>query len=396
MARPDTSLGDSHNFGRRVVLRGGRVRKPRTVFWEWLVLSDESPLRRLLAAKAARDALGPGAFAFLPTLRFFGPSARDAGEVERVTLEPLGKLGGEDRRDLAAAAGRGLALFSWLGVSDLHWENLMLGRGRDGSIVFAPLDIESVLSDLSLPTETKLLPDPDPEYAAVCRHACGVRRLLPFLGKPVEAASLGTMVGAYFSMLTFLDRNATAVAKVLSAERGLRTAPIRVCLRGTDEYVRSRSVPPWPPLLDAEAEQLERGDIPYFFRLYGQPGIRYYADPTLKKIRSLPTRGDVPKLEPLLSVSKGLRSPSRTRLAEEGLFTLLGAFDHPGLTGRLDAGAVEVRFGARSIVVRLPDAKELRSPRKLGALVSSVYLPCRCGEVRGVLVPRVTRCALTW
>ena len=43
----------------------------------------------------------------------------------------------------------------------------MLGRGAHGAVVFAPLDIESILSDLSLPTETKLLPDPDPEYAAV-------------------------------------------------------------------------------------------------------------------------------------------------------------------------------------------------------------------------------------
>jgi hypothetical protein len=166
-------------------------------------------------------------------------------------------------------------------------------------------------------------------------------------------------------------------------------------LRGTDEYVRSRSVPPWPPLLDAEAEQLDRGDIPYFFRCYGRPGIRYYADPNLKKFRSLPTRGDVPRLEPLLSLSRGLRSPSRRRLAEEGLFTLLGAFDHAGLAGRHDAGAVGVRFGKSSIVVSLPDGEELRAPRKLDALVGSVYQACRCGEVRTVFVPPVTRCALT-
>jgi hypothetical protein len=196
-------------------------------------------------------------------------------------------------------------------------------------------------------------------------------------------------------MLAFLERHTATLARCLSALPGLRTAPIRVCLRGTDEYVRSRSVPPWPPLLAAEAEQLERGDIPYFFRLYGRPGIRYYADPHLRKISSLPTRGDVPKLEPLLSVSGGLRSPSRQRLREEGLFALLGAFDHPGLTGFGATGALDVRFGARSIVVRLPTGEELKSPRKLDALVGSVYLACRCGEVRPVFVPSVTRCALT-
>jgi hypothetical protein len=389
------ALGDSHNFGRRVSLRGALVEKPRTVFWEWLLLSAESPLRRLLAKLTAEDELGAGAFAFLPSLRFYGVASRDGGKVEKVELEPLGRLSSPERNELAVVAGRALALWSWLGVSDLHWENLVLGRSAAGALVFAPLDIESILSDLSLPTETKLLPDPDPEYAAVCRHAAGIRRLLPYLGKPIEPPLLATMVDAYVTLLAFLERNSGAIARVLKALPGLRTAPIRVCLRGTDEYVLSRSVPPWPPLLDAEAEQLERGDIPYFFRLYGRPGIRYYADQELERVRTLPSRGDVPKLEPLLSAARGLRAPSRQRLREEGLFTLLGAFDHPGVTGRHGAGALGLSFAARSITVSLPNDEELRSPRKLHALVSSVYLPCRCGEVRTVFVPAVTRCALT-
>jgi hypothetical protein len=395
MARPRAPLGDSHNFGRRVSLRGRRVDKPRTVFWEWLLLSAESPLRRLLADAAERDGLGADAFAFLPSLRFFGATSPLGGQVEKVALEPLGRLATRERRELATAAGRALALFSWLGVSDLHWENLVLGRGARDAIVFAPLDIEAILSDLSLPTETKLLPDPDPEYAAVCRHACGVRRLLPYLGKPIEPAHLGTMLGAYATMLAFLERRSADIARVLSKLPAVRTAPIRVCLRGTGEYVHARSAPPWPPLLDAEAEQLERGDIPYFFRLYGRPGLRYYASHDLTRVRSLPSRGDVPRLEPLLSVTRGLRSPSRRRLAEEGLFALLAAFDHPALAGHQDAGALRVRFGARSLVVSLPSGEELRSPRNLAALAGSVYLPCRCGEVRTVFVPEVTRCVLT-
>jgi hypothetical protein len=390
-----TALGDSHNFGRRVSLRGAWVEKPRAVFWEWLVLCAESPLRRLLASLATENDLGGSAFDFLPALRFSGIASRDGGKVEKLELEPLARLSARERQELATITGRALALFSWLGVSDLHWENLALGRSTGGTIVFAPLDIESILSDLSLPTETKLLPDPDPEYAAVCRHAAGIRRLLPYLGKPLDPALLGPMVDGYVTMLAFLERSARAVARLLAALPEVKTSPIRVCLRGTDEYVRSRSVPPWPPLLDAEAEQLERGDIPYFFRLYGRRGIRYYADPELERVRTLPARGDVPKLEPLLSTARGLQAPSRQRLREEGLFTLLGAFDHSGLTGRHDAGALEVRFGARSITVSLPNGEVLRSPRKLQSLVESVYLPCRCGEVRSVFVPPVTRCALT-
>jgi hypothetical protein len=403
MPRSRVHLGDSHNFGRRVSVRGGRVFKPRSLLWEWLLLARESPLRRLLASAAASDGLGRNAFGFLPTLEFFPPMARHEGAVERVALKPLPAFGPEeseqarkDRRALAWIVGRSLALWSWLGVADLHWENLVLGLDARGRLVFGPLDIEMILADLALPTETKLLPDSDPEYAAICRHACGVRRVLPYLGKPVQAPELLAMASVYRGTLAFLDRRAPEIAEVFARLPELRDAPIRICLRGTDEYVRARSEPLWPPLLDAEREQLERGDIPYFFRLYGRRGIHYYSEPDLKRWKTLPLAGDVPKLEPLLSLARGLRSPARRKLREEGLFALLGAFDHAGLDGRhtLDGpeDGLEVTFGARRIAVRLPDGEELESRRNLSAFVGSVYLPCQCGEVRSVFVPAVTVC----
>jgi hypothetical protein len=216
--------------------------------------------------------------------------------------------------------------------------------------------------------------------------------VLPYLGKPVGAADVLAMAGAYHATLAFFDRHARRIAEVFARLPRLRDSPIRVCLRGTDEYVRARTEPPWPPLLDAEAEQLARGDIPYFFRLYGQPGIRYYGDRTLHQIKRIPLKGDVPHLESLLAISRGFRSPSRKTLREDGLFTLLGAFDHPSLTGRHRSDDLEVRFGARTLVVKLPSGEELQSARDLRAFVGSVYLPCRCGEVRAVFVPKVTRC----
>jgi hypothetical protein len=387
-----TQLGDSHNFGRRVSLREGRVHKPRTLLWEWLLLATRSPLRTLFEQLAKQDGLPRDAFGFLPTLRFYG-KARRAGEVGQVRLAPLpARLSKPDRHALAVIVGRSLALWSWLGVADLHWENLVLGRDARDRIVFGPLDIEMILADLSLPTETKLLPDADPEYAAICRHACGIRRVLPYLGKPIDAADLLAIAGAYHGTLGFLDRHARAIADVLARLPRLRETPIRVCLRGTDEYVRARSVPPWPPLLDAEAEQLARGDIPYFFRLYGRRGIHYYANRTLTRLERLPLRGDVPQLDPLLSLARGLRAPSRRRLREEGLFTLLGAFDHASLTGHHASDELAITLRARSIVVRLPGGEELRSARDLRAHVGSVYLRCRCGEVRSVFVPKVTVC----
>jgi hypothetical protein len=386
-------LGDSHNFGRRVEVLGERVVKPRTLFWEQLLLDRESPLRRALSRLAEGSGHGADFFEFLPHLRFFPDPNAPGGAVERVSLEPLSRVTPARKQELAAVVGRSLALWSWLGAADLHWENLALGLSPEGRVVFGPLDVELLLADLSLPTETKLLPDADPEYAEVCRHAAGVRRALPFLGKPVAATELLTLVAEYHQTLLWLERHATILGALLSELPGLSEAPIRILLRSTGEYAEAASPQLWPPLLRAESEQLARGDIPYFFRFYGKKGIFYYASPDLRELSRLPLRGDVPQLSPLLDLRRGLRSPSRPKLLQDGLFTVLGAFDHPSLDGRHAGAGLEVTFGARSLRVKLPDGEELTTSRRLGAYVGSVYLPCRCGEVKSVLVPAKTICS---
>lgn len=318
-------MSETHNFGRRVVITGRRVRKPRTVFWEWLLLSKRSPLRRLLHLD------------FLPSLTF----DRRENIAERAALDPLPE--DADPREVARAVGGAIALFTWLGVGDLHWENIIIGASRDGGVIFAPLDVEMILSHLRSPEETRLLPAEDPDYGELYRHAAGVRRALPWLGKPVPEPVLATLARAYTTMLRALDREARAISDVF--ERApLAKTPMRVTLRSTAEYAR----PPrdlWPPFMDEELEQMARGDVPYFFRLYGKPGIRFYASRDLRRVETLPSDGDVPQLEPLLP----LPLPKRADLRDP------------------------------SLVLR-----SFRSGR--------VYLPCRCGEVRAVFAPRATRC----
>jgi hypothetical protein len=388
-----THAGDSHNFGRHVTIEGDRVHKPRTLLWEWLMLGAGSPLRALLTELAARDPSTRGAFDFLPELAFSSPTSREGGSVERIDLLPLPELSSSRRRELAIVVGRSLATWSWLGVSDLHWENLALGLDRHDRLIFSPLDIELLFDDHPLPTLTKLLPEADPEYGAVNRHAAGVRRALPFLGKPIDVDDLVAMLDAYRAMLLFFDRHGGDVAGLLAGLPELPDAPIRVLLRGTGDYVRARTSPVWPPLLEAEASQLARGDIPYFFRLYGSAGIHYFVEPTLERLGRLPLKGDVPRLEPLLQLSRGLRSPSRTSLREEGLFAVLGAFDHRSFTGTHAFGDLEVTFTSRRVTVKIASTgDELEGRRDVRSHVGSVYLPCTCGEVSSVLVPAVTVC----
>ena len=364
---------DLHNFGKRVVVHARRVVKPRPLLWEWAILSRTSPLRRAL------DEIGGGLFDFLPALRIT-PSRR---EVERIALAPL-RPSAKSKKDLAPIVGRSLALWAWIGVSDLHWENLALGVDRRGRIVFGPLDVESMLSDMALPAETNLLAQASGDYDDVYRHAAGVRRVLPYLGKPLDASTLLSILSAYRTTLDLLDRHADELAAIIAALPALATTPIRVLLRATGDYARARSEPVWPPLLAAESEQLARGDVPYFFRLYGQRGIRFHRDARLETFGRIPLRGDVPRLAPLLDVARGLRSRSRRRLREEGWLSVVGAFDHPSLTGRHRDGDYELRLSARTIAIRFAGAT-LECRRDLRSVVGSAYLACRCGEVRTVL-----------
>jgi hypothetical protein len=373
-----SALGDAHNFGRRVVRRGGVLHKPRTLFWEWSLLSAQSPLRKVLGERA-----------FLPDLTFSDPRSPLGGEVAHIELAPIGALDDTRRRELAEVLGRAIALFSWLGIADLHWENLALGIDAGGHFVLAPLDVEVIFADMSLPTETKLLPDPDPEYGALLRHASGARRVLPHLGKPITAADLVAMAGAYHAELSELERAGDTIAQSIDGPE-LRASPIRVLLRATGDYVAAaRGDRVWPPLLDAEREQMARGDIPFFFRLYGKAGIHYYADESLETTRSLGRDG--PKLEPLLSLSRGLRSARRPSLRDQGLFALIAAFDHRSFTGTHASEGVEVTFRPRTLVVDI-GGETLDTRRDLSAFVGSVYLPCTCGEVESVLAPPSTVC----
>ena len=345
-------FGDSHNFGRRVEVRRARVFKPRPLIWEWLFLSAKSPLRRSLDGASRKSALG--AFTFLPDLTFFQPRTLDReGEVEHIDLQPLGKLRAGEKMELAQIVGRSLALWSFFGLSDLHWENLVLGRARDGRIIFCPVDIELVLSDLISPTETKLLPERNSVYREILRHAAGVRRVLPHLGKPIAREHLAVMVESYRATFVFLQDHGSAMAKILLSLPQLRTTPIRICLRGTGDYVLARQQPIWPPLLPEEVEQLDRDDIPYFFHLYGRRGIHYFTDPACTRASRVAKSGGSSKTDPVLALSRGLGSANRARLLKNGISAIRRAFDQ--------------------------------------ANPSNVYLPCRCGERRTVFAHAV-RC----
>jgi hypothetical protein len=82
----------------------------------------------------------------------------------------------------------------------------------------------------------------------------------------------------------------------------------------------------------------------------------------------------------------------RKKLKEDGLFTVLGAFDDRSNAGRHEGDDLAVTFKAKTLVVKPRKGDELETRRDLSAFVGSVYLPCSCGEVRTPFVPSVTVC----
>ena len=243
---------------------------------------------------AERDGLGRDAFGFLPELSSLRSrrARRRRGRARRARAAP-GAARATSRRALARIVGRSLALLSWLGVSDLHWENLVLGVGDRGRVVFAPLDVEMILADLSLPTETKLLPDADPEYAEICRHACG-RSARAAVSRQARRRRGSARDGRRVSRHARVSRPSCARdrRRVRAPAGPPRDAHSRVPAR--DRRVRARA------LGAAVAAAARRGGGAARARrhprtssgLYGRPGIHYYGDRSAHaELEADPARG---------------------------------------------------------------------------------------------------------
>lgn len=251
----------------------GRIEKPRCIEWERLFLGDSpfrSELVRLFHANGATDP-----FELFPTLSFARGAEPDfSGSVERLAWSPLFPPLTEP---LCARIGAVIGLASWFGMGDLHRQNVAFGALDDGRPVCAPLDIECLLVDHQLPAQSRLIGYHD-EKGKGCGLA-GFQALLEEAGRPgiLVAAVLHGYIGAIVT-LTGRERE---VAAALSSEPGISRWPIRVILRDTAEYAAilagAGPADGSPALLPSERAQLDRGDVPYYYREAASPEKRWLA-----------------------------------------------------------------------------------------------------------------------
>lgn len=317
--------GDPHNFGRRVqLLSDGTIHKPRTIAWEWLFLSSQSPLRKLLCDAFEGQAL-PCPFDLFADVSFSPTGASLAhGRVERVFWEP-------DRLELTVEVsqkiGSVIGLLSWFGIGDLHEQNLAFGRMRaSGRPICMPLDIECIFDDYQLPSQTLLVAAKGQELAG-----CGLRSLYPLIensSTPLQAiAAIGM---GYVGSLDLLDQLEAPIGELIGSLAQADQWPIRVILRDTSSYPIEKdfNANDWsPPLLPSEIEQLRRKDIPYFFRSIESRELAYFTSPehaTLIPVDELST-SRFPRLANIRELKKSNRRfawANRQTLLEAGLLQL--------------------------------------------------------------------------
>ena len=264
-----THLADLHNFGQQVKklarASGSFYQKPRTLFWEWLLFGHNSPMKNALAQPNG----SPLSELFALEVEFGGPNY--SGQVREVLETPVPSASLSQRADQFGAL---LAYCYALGIRDLHRFNLL-----QTSTGLQVIDAEVVFTKLLLPHETLLMPFKDVAFGEL-----GMSCLVPSSSLLTVDASIGLLRG-YTGAIQTLGRQAPDLLSCVQGEllRAREAIPVRHIIRDTHRYRDWQKRQHEEAYLPEEILQLERGDIPYFFKFIGKPELWFYgashADP---------------------------------------------------------------------------------------------------------------------
>lgn len=257
-------LGDQHNFGqavRRITLPDGSFwfQKPRPVYWEWLFFGVTSPLADFFKQKES----------------IFGLAI----EFENNFLWGSSKLIEESQR--GPPSDKQLFGFGYLlgyaytfGIQDLFSENVI--RTEHGLQV---IDAEVVLSKFVLPQESFLL-----AFRGCAFERSALSHLLKSEAEITQPV-LEKIVDGFCEALSEFNQNGSKIVEALSLELATKNVPVRVLLRDTRSYRDWSTVTPDIPWLAEEVRQLERGDVPYFFKYVGRPELYWFSgEQTIKPV----------------------------------------------------------------------------------------------------------------
>jgi hypothetical protein len=342
-------LGDPHNFGRFVHRAGANLLfKPRTCAWEDAYLSANGAIRRLIQPHFQEKCMA-NPFDTAPILAF-RPRAGDSlfsgcyvEELEaRSAIDP-------DFFEIQehTLVGSVIALLTWLGITDLHAQNMAFGKVM-GRFICAPLDVECIFSDLRLPSQTLLLPS-----NLISEERCGLSSYLKIFWKNPSSTTTAAVVEGFCAAIETLEGHAQSIYAGLQEISDFAEIPIRVIVRSTSAYIaylESGSIPS-PCFSPVESEQLARGDIPYFVRFPASEAIHYAASDTKWERAPEPLGSGGGQQFLLFQGSEGAQRRHSKALLEEGALQLARLLD-PGCTGSGVYKGTKVTFDSTVIAIQ--------------------------------------------
>lgn len=252
---------DFHNFGQSVqeIRRGSEMifQKPRPIYWEWLFFGKDSPLSIFF---------NHSTFSATPAQTIFNLEIEMGvdfkGSSRAITVSSVAATA-----DHLYSLGVLLGYCYAFGIRDLHRNNIVKTKTH-----LQVIDAEVVLSRLLLPHETLLLP-----FKEVGADLCGASSVLDLENVSTEQTEI--VLRGYFDLFQCLILNLGGIQRAFDEHRPtFEGIPIRHILRDTIHYRSARDNPPEIPLFESEVVQLERGDIPYFFKFMGEPHVNAYTD----------------------------------------------------------------------------------------------------------------------
>lgn len=276
-------VGDPHNFGKRVrrVSAFGKnyYQKPRTLFWEYLFFGLNSPLYQLFESVVLDTEYGQS---FTVAKCVFGLSFKsidgdDDIHVEEVTFAPnsFGKS------SCMFKFGVLLGYAYLFGIQDLHIENLVL---VDENVQV--IDVEQVLSKLILPDQTLLI-----SKVRVPDDKAGILSLTGGKNTLLNHDQFFLILDGYLKFLHSASKHINEILNCIKYEISIQKnkPAIRCILRPTSFYrniIASKNFS--HDLMDEEIQQLNRGDIPYFFKYVGVDEVYWFKEYNVQsKVSSL-------------------------------------------------------------------------------------------------------------
>jgi lantibiotic modifying enzyme len=260
---PET--GDLHNFGRLTskLQKDGKVfyQKFRNLGWEYFLLDQQSPLCELLKNKFSNHFI-EATFG----LRVQLPLTNHMGLVQEVKgISELSEL--KRTAQTYFTVGQQVAYFTSLGITDLLLENFQITENG-----LQLIDAECILGFTTNLEESVLLP-----YTGKIFN--GRYGLFPFFFDLEDKTLLAHLIAGYIDGLHIIAEQSSDIITLIDKNLDhFRTLPIRVLLRPTAEYdlFLTESIQPDTDFIEEEITQLNRGDIPYFFKYYGESQVMYY------------------------------------------------------------------------------------------------------------------------